>query len=505
MQTIKFSICFFIFLFFILCPLPVAAETIVNIPQFTGEISYPETAITWFGEVTSSRNYTDIRMGYSPSELYVNTQVFDRLLWYDSNSSSPALQNGDAAMIYFQTSGTNPRMLRLTAQLNWWEDRANYQKIEEWNGSSWQGKTISFTTVSAWRGNAPLDTEDDRGWNMSFHIPFASLGITVPSPGTKWKISASILDKDSESGGVTTSVWPTGASSTDPSTWTTLSFGIPQYFFPGIINTRTITIRNKLDGSIVTDASVGGDTVCGDGLDFWNQWGAKNYTGLDRFNIQNQGDVADWPCYNKAYINFPLTKIPAGKKIVSASLLLHEFGNAGNSGEAVRSLIQIMRVKDAWSENTITWNNAPIPIENISSTWVSGVTTLVWPGVSYEWDVSKGVSDAYAEGDSFNIAVYSADSSYSSGKYFVSSDTEDWNETGRPTLMVTYGDLAGTSPTPTITADRNSDTKVNSMDFGYVAYSYGSTTGQSKYDSLVDFNRDGVINISDILYLLSHI
>jgi hypothetical protein len=35
--------------------------------------------------------------------------------------------------------------------------------------------------------------------------------------------------------------------------------------------------------------------------------------------------------------------------------------------------------------------------------------------------------------------LYSADDDYNSGKYFVSSDTGDWNATGRPTLQVVWG------------------------------------------------------------------
>ena len=52
----------------------------------------------------------------------------------------------------------------------------------------------------------------------------------------------------------------------------------------------------------------------------------------------------------------------------------------------------------------------------------------------------KGVAEAYAAGKSANVALYSTDSEYHSGKYFVSSDTGDWNAEGRPTLMVRWAD-----------------------------------------------------------------
>ncbi len=37
-------------------------------------------------------------------------------------------------------------------------------------------------------------------------------------------------------------------------------------------------------------------------------------------------------------------------------------------------------------------------------------------------------------------ALYRADSAYHSGKYFVFSDTGDWNEAGRPRLEVWWQD-----------------------------------------------------------------
>jgi hypothetical protein len=60
--------------------------------------------------------------------------------------------------------------------------------------------------------------------------------------------------------------------------------------------------------------------------------------------------------------------------------------------------------------------------------------------VPYTWDISRAVAAAYTAGGPLRLVLYSADSDYHSGKYFVSSDTQDWNETGRPTLQITLGD-----------------------------------------------------------------
>jgi hypothetical protein len=88
----------------------------------------------------------------------------------------------------------------------------------------------------------------------------------------------------------------------------------------------------------------------------------------------------------------------------------------------------------------LTWNNAPLALENVSAAWVDPLDSFPgWPGVPREWDVSRAVGEAYAAGTSLRLALYEDDWAYHSGKYFVSSDAGDWNEVGRPTLTVTWG------------------------------------------------------------------
>ena len=98
-----------------------------------------------------------------------------------------------------------------------------------------------------------------------------------------------------------------------------------------------------------------------------------------------------------------------------------------------------------WEESSITWNNAPLAVENMAATWVYPVDFFD-PGVPYRWDVSRAVAQAYAGGEPLRLALYSADGEYHSGKYFWSSDA---GESVRPTLQVLLGDPAFTlSVTP---------------------------------------------------------
>lgn len=150
--------------------------------------------------------------------------------------------------------------------------------------------------------------------------------------------------------------------------------------------------------------------------------------------------MADWPCFAKYYVTFPLDGIPSGKVIISATLTLHQFGNAGEPGQAQPSWIQALVASADWQENTITWNNALPAYENIGGAWVEPLAEHPgWPGVPRRWDVSYAVARAYSRGEPLRLVLYSADSAYHSGKYFVSSDTGDWNSEGRPRLEVVWG------------------------------------------------------------------
>jgi hypothetical protein len=133
--------------------------------------------------------------------------------------------------------------------------------------------------------------------------------------------------------------------------------------------------------------------------------------------------------------------VPPGKVIVSATLTLHQFGNAGGPGLAKRSWIQVLTTTGPWDEHAITWNNAPLAWENLGGTWVSPVASMpAWPGIAWTWDVGYGVAQAYAQGKPAQFVLYAADEDYHSGKYFVSSDTGDWNIEGRPRLDITWGE-----------------------------------------------------------------
>lgn len=421
----------------------------VNVPWFDGNVGFTESAIFWFGRVTPSENYADVRIGYNNSELKIHVAIFDRLTWYDGTPSVADLTNWDAVTLLLKLNGNrggapDANSYRFVGQLRWWEDPLAYQAAYQGNGSGWSISGAPFTTQAGWVSyNTPGDMQDDRGWLINFRIPFTSLGLSAPPPqGTLWGLGVILHDRDNEAGPpLAVKTWPISLNQDQPRSWGQLVFGLPEYSPPAVIPGGSLTIRQGLNGALVKDAHVGGHTVCGEQYnpDFFNGWGDANFAGYTQVNIQNQANLADWPCFSKYYVTFPLNGIPAGKQILSAILTLYQFGNSYPQ-EANSSLIQVLTVKEDWNENTITWNNAPYAWENVSRSWVGVLMQYPGlPGVPRQWDVTRAVAEAYQQGVPLRLALYSADGPMHSGKYFFSSDMDDYAQSSRPSLTVTWG------------------------------------------------------------------
>lgn len=367
-------------------------------------------------------------------------------MWFSESPSPSTLPQWDAVSLFLHLDGPvggapTPASYRFVGGLSNADTSGRYQAAYRGTGAGWAPAPIPFTAVAGWRGGRLNDDTDDRGLAMTFRIPFASLGRSGPPPeGTRWGLALMVHDRDDRAGTpIAPTVWPESMDPNAPSTWGGLRFGLPGYTPPSARPGGTVVIRHQLNGATVKDAAVGGYTKCGDGLDYWTEWGEASDPGRPDFNIQNQLDIADWPCFSKYYVTFPLDAIPRGKVILSATLTLHLMGNAGPNPP--RSWIQVLTVDQDWDDRTLTWNNAPPAAENLGGAWVDPVVNWSgWPGIPYTWDVTLAVAQAYAAGQPLRLALYSADRDYHSGKYFVSSDTGDWNDEGRPTLTVRWGE-----------------------------------------------------------------
>ncbi len=420
----------------------------INIPYFGGAVPFNQTAIFWFGDVTSTDNYTDVRIGYNSSELYVDLHIVDRYLWYDPNTAAPDLTKGDNATIYLDTTQSASSTLdqnsyAFQAGVNGYVKRNNYQKAYTGSGTAWTPVNIPFIAVYGWRGHG-FNGPEDAGWSMTYHIPFSSVGLSgPPSQGTFWELAVQVHNRDNAANTpIPDKWWPTSASSTSPSSWGAVAFGMPTYHPPSTSNTTTYTIRNKLNTQVVTDGMVGGSLSCGKlGLNRWTQWGTRTYPAAPQINIQNESDISDWNCFSKFYITFPLSSLPGSGVVANAHVTLYEYGNSGVQGKPNPSYIQVATINQDWNPATLSWNTAPPVGENITSMLVptKSQPVLPPPGLAITWDVSRAVAAAYAAGQPLRLVFYSTDNQYNTGKYFSSSTVADWNAAARPALQVSLG------------------------------------------------------------------
>jgi hypothetical protein len=263
-----------------------------------------------------------------------------------------------------------------------------------------------------------------------------------------WGFGLAVHDRDSLAGpSLPDQAWPETLESLHPATWGQLVFGLkPQYVPAPSLPQTTTTILHGLNGADVIDVDVGGSSICGNpaGPDFFPTWGDLNWAGKTFVNIQHVDPISEWPCFSKYFVTFPLNGLPEGKVVISATLTLYQFGNAGEGYDPgpQPSFIQAYTIDEDWEESTLTWNNAPLAGDYIAATWVDPLDeSPTWPGIPRFWDVSGAVAEAYAASEPLRLALYTPDSPFHSGKYFYSSDIGGGGE-GRPTLSVLWGDPA---------------------------------------------------------------
>ncbi len=439
-------------------PLPSATAPLLHVPYLPVENVFAprqgrfyEMAVFWFGRITETDNYVDVRLAFSDRALFVHVAVVDRRLWYDPDTSTDDLAQWDGVSLFLSPAageGGEPdrRALELIAQASpEVDDSADFQAAMRWEDGGWRLHQTGFTTIPGWRGDAFNTEANDLGWTMSFEIPFLALGLDrQPAEGEEWMLGVALHDRDDASAGpLPDQVWPAGLDPMQTATWGRIDFGLPGIPAPTRPPTGRLTLREGVNGIRVVDGAVGGHTGCGAGLAPWTEWGATVWNGMDQFNIQNQRDIADWPCFSKFYITFPLDSIPGEVDITSATLILHQFGGSGTDPGCPslpnRSLIQVFTIAADWDPETLSWNNAPLPTENVSQAWADPHPSFTgWPGVEVRFDLTRAVAQAFETGGPLRLALYSADSGCHSGKYFSASEAGDWNVAARPGLAVEW-------------------------------------------------------------------
>lgn len=434
----------------------------INIPHFDENVVWAQSALFWFGQNEVSlpgKNYADVRMAYTDDALHIRVTVVDYFLWYNSNATANSdLTQYDAAKIFIDTApgATTPQThsFQFLVGARHWQDMTNYMRQARGTGGGWD---TGWQPATPWTGASEMswgcnpgpnnnDCSVDFGWTGFFTIPWQTLGLsTPPTDSTVWKFGVELFDRDDQppAGAVPVEFWPETFTEPSPATWGDLHFGYTHYTPPAVSPKGTTVIRAASPGdNTVEDAWMGGGGWCNSGQEGDRMGSETNHGGDAELYVGNEIAETNFPCFNKSFLRFSLDDIPAGKKILSATLTLHHWGNADPT-LARPSWIHLFKITDPWSEMGITWNNAPLAQENLSVTKVDPLRSFPgWPGIPNDWDASQAVADAYAAGEPLSIALYSSDSAEHSSKYLTASEAEDWDAEGRPTLTVVWGDTS---------------------------------------------------------------
>lgn len=458
-------------------PMPAGGQTTVlrrvHAPYFANTVRWAEAGIFWFGRVDSpsniGQNYLDVRVAYTEEELVIYANIEDYFVWYDRYASSSSdLTQYDAVAVYLDTAydqattpqnddyfflnglclygcgdGTNHRREARGTGLGWETAWAGNWFDETW--AQWGCNTCPSGTCGP---NSPGACGLNFGWDTKLHMPWSTFGLSgPPSEGTVWGLGVILYDRDGQppAGQVAPQGWPETFSTGNPSTWGELVFGLANYEPPQPAHLQgTTIIRRGVGSSIVEDAWVGGGGTCSGGHE--GNPDQDNHGSDTSLFVENQDWITDFPCFSKTFLRFHLNAIPPDKVIISATLRIHQWSNA-RWDEANPSLIWLFSTDNNWQENTLTWNNAPLARENLTTTWVDVITpenNPGLPGVPYEWNATQAVAEAYAAREPLNIALYTADMYQHSSKYLLSSDAVSAYADARPTLTVTWGEPLAT-------------------------------------------------------------
>ncbi len=437
-------------------PLPPVRR--LYIPHLATEVPWERSAVLWFGEVgppgRPAPNYVDLRAAYTDEGLRLYVNVEDYAVWYaEGATASTDLSAYDAVAVYLDTMHDRadlpqPDDYRFLSALCIYGcgDRSAYRRQARGTGSGWDtgwtGGWSDATWASWWCDPGPNDNGCgiDFGWWTVITLPWSLFGLQAPPPaGTTWGLGVRLYDADDHPPGgiVPPEAWPETFDDGRPASWGEIVFGAPSAGPRRGHLQGVTTLRRGLPGGYVLDAWVGGGADCSGGHE--GDPYHDNHGGDDALYVESQSLISDFPCFSRSYLRFGLDAIPEEAVILSATLTLHQWGNA-DWREAQPSLVWLYATEDTWREYGLTWNNAPPARENLDATWVGVIEgTAPWPGIPYRWDATRAVAEAHEARQPVNLALYTADTNMHSSKYFLASETGSWNAEGRPVLTVTWG------------------------------------------------------------------
>jgi hypothetical protein len=465
-----------------------------------GRVDWQRVTLFWFGRVSQRDNAVDGRIVWTEEGLLVRAAVFDRQIW-DEAGPTDDLSAWDSLTLQLDLDGEDDdkasidaRSLRIDAQAR--RHGTERTVVRRGEGGAWVPAGITPGELGARRDPGAIllekayrggERDESRGWHVVFFVGWRALGLSgPPADGQRvLRFAMRVFDRDDRAGTLRgaehTLPFALGADAPPRDwgrielvpasvlSWTESGAGAGRSASAYAIGAPAIAYRAGSEWTVsiregamvgprpavVENAAVGASERLCSGDDAYNfgegraSWGGNLTRAY--FHVQEQADYADWPCFARAYVRFPLDGIAESAVVVSAQLVMHHKQPTSGGDEGERSLVHVFHVGNGlrgrdvlWSEENLTWNDAPLPIENLAATWGdrTGVTQTGWDDLpEWRWDVTRAVRRAWAE-RAVSFALQSSDSEYHTGKEFVrSEDFPDWGDpTQRPRLDLVLAD-----------------------------------------------------------------
>ena len=215
-----------------------------------------------------------------------------------------------------------------------------------------------------------------------------------------------------EPGSVKVQKWAPGDEQ-HPEQWGLLVFDEAPPPVPNVPVEDTVTIQTAAGAAITLRA--------GNNATATNGWPGEAITQSN----WNDWDPIDYTI--KELIQFELSSIPAGRRIISAKLQNRCKGNFNSGAQPL--YLHVLRLADSYNPATVTMLTSPLPIENSARQLVQTSD----PGSWVEFDVTDLVIKAYAEGASvLPVALGGSSGDIHNGKIWDAASN-------RPKLVVSYG------------------------------------------------------------------
>lgn len=413
-----------------------------TVPPLLAKLQDPATASAWYpssptwfglGGKTGDRNHTEVLVTYDNTALYIAFTNIDRSTIVHPKGAIVDLTTVDSNAIWIETP--QGKRYYLLAGMD-----ANYPPAP-------RQASGELTTVDAKKDS--LTGWSHTGWyagdktiQQAIKIPWSTLKTTAPVAGSKWRINFVNYNQTSSTltaSTVSRQMWAPG-NETQPTQWGYLAFDEAAYTKNTTVSPEaTLTLRPATGFGEEVTLRAGNNATSTNGWpneaitqSNWNDWDPIDYT-------------------IKEFMQFDLSMIPKGRKIISATLQNRFRGHFESSPTDL--YLHVVRLGSQYDPKTVTMLTSPLPVEN-------GFRRLVTTAEAGKWvdfDVTDIVTKAFDNGASkVSLALAGSSGDIHNGKIWDTSfGRADYYDKYRPKLIITFGDPAKKYSTPVLIGSTN--------------------------------------------------